>query len=241
MKRNLMILVIVMVAVIFSGCRFGGLLDVGGLDSSDLGKKDYKGWITVRLGDSCEFMIPPTLEIQSDDYRKRSGIDKFYEKEKPSLERIVAQQRGLNQYDKGALSKFARVIVKRVPWPNGGLPKLGEHLQLTKEDLKYIDEVFYSDETLGKGLTDAKYVTLKSSLCTVKSVNDIECVYKYYETQMTKATGKEYPVVNKEEYLFFNDVEIYMVNISARANETKYWYKKGEDIRDVIYTIKFKK
>ncbi|MBP5199210.1 MAG: hypothetical protein J6Z82_00975 [Schwartzia sp.] len=197
--------------------------------------KTYDGWTTVKVDGGIEFQIPPTMEIQSEGYQNiiKQIKPNYYQiqTEDGKLQRIVAQQKGLNNYEEQARKRYVRAILKFTKSPQKAFPQWGEDLQqyMTADDLKSLDESFYSMELPEPNM---KFVKLVQNSKIIQ-VNDISCINTKYETQLG-----DNPVVINDMYIFFNENRRYIFLTMIRSTEYEYWTAKDVNVQNIIKTIK---
>ena len=72
----------------------------------------YNGWTTIKLENEIEFQIPPTLEVQSLDYKlKLVGTPFEHIAFSNGYDKFIAQQKGLNDSVPEAFRHYVRVCV----------------------------------------------------------------------------------------------------------------------------------
>lgn len=201
--------------------------------TNDYQAKTYNGWTTIKIEDEVEFQIPPTMEIQSGEYQ--AAIQKrnpnFYQivTQGGNLQRIVAQQKGLNEKEKSAYKQYARAVIKIGREAGDVYPKWGDEIPLSEKDLKEMESDFI-DGTISN--SKGKLIGISQHLKIVK-VNGINCLNMKYETQLDNN-----PIVNNDMYMFFNKNKLYQVLTMIRSTEYEYWTSKDADMRNIVNTFK---
>lgn len=185
----------------------------------------YINWTVVTVPGTATMLMPPTMELQSEGYKERSGTSYL---DKGNYNRLCMQQQGLNAGLLSAFSKYARVVftTKLVP----DVPALGEPLSLNSSETQYIYQTFTRQYPLrwGTHLTRLLYMApLK-----ITNVNGIDCLYLYYLTQLDNK-----PFVINQNYIFFNKDRMHNLLTMYRSTEANYWTAPGFDIRNVINTL----
>ena len=86
-------------------------------------------WETVSIPGICTYQIPPTLEVQKGTYKKFTDqLRKTVFEITTSADRVVAQPKGINDFDPAALKRYCRVIVETEWGQSGDFFKLNEPL-----------------------------------------------------------------------------------------------------------------
>ena len=200
-------------------------LHIGG---SGVSAKTYDGWITVKAGDELELQIPPTMELQSEDYQKNmTPISSVKETGSKVDFRIVAQQKGLNDNVEEAYSHYVRAVLKIISLPTQTF-KWGERIEATKQELKEIN-----DSLISSSYGNLIKLVSVSQTTQISDVNNIPCLYTRYETQY-----ENNPIVINEIYLFFNGRKCYSFLTMIRSTEYEYWTSGKNDVRAIVKTIR---
>lgn len=219
---------------------------------------EYKNWITFDIPNMGKIMIPPTLELQTEEYNDMSyklikqnssgknieAYDELYSR-KLNVNRFVFQQKGLNKamaetkniknYNllsdnaKKAFSEYARVCIDIIYGDTG--VKIKDKLYLSREDLNELTEARIN---AFKQKTDGKIKLLDYEKAYVKNINGIDCIYFKYNSKY-----ENNPMAVNEEYLFFNGDRYYQISILYRSTQKDIWTSESNDIRQTIKTIKF--
>ena len=206
--------------------------------ANDIQAKTYNGWTTVKVDGGIEFQIPPTMEIQSEGYLNviKEIAPNYYQihqiqTEDGKLQRIVAQQKGLNNFEEQARNQYVRAILKFTRESQTIFPQWGEDLNqyMTIHDLKELDKSFYNMELPEPNM---KFVKLVQNSKIIQ-VNDISCINAKYETQLG-----DNPVVINDIYIFFNENRRYIFLTMIRSTEYEYWTAKDVNVQNIIKTIK---
>ena len=203
--------------------------------------KTFDGWTTVKMNNELEFQIPPTMEIQSDKYttigkKAEPGLHNLLNA--PGVNRMVAQQLGLNTMSQGALKHYVRAVMEIIDFPEE-LPAFGEPLKFTKEELKELEDDFRRDfysyaekfKAADSHHRDYFLVGVTSPYKVVK-INGIDCLHFSYTTQMG-----DNPFVSNDIYLFTNKKKVYKLSIMIRTTENHLWTAKGMNVLDIPQTV----
>ena len=195
--------------------------------------KSYNDWTTIKVEGEIEFQIPPTMEMQSEEWK---GIENIIPNfindvtDNGKIQRIVAHQKGLNQHEENAKKKYARLIIKIGKESEEVYPKWGEDISFSNEDLKYAEEGLIIG--VMKMQPEYKLVGISQKMKAIK-VNGISCLNMKYETQWG-----DRPVVKNDVYMFFNKDRIYILQTLIRSTEYEYWTSKDADMRNIVNTFK---
>lgn len=214
----------------------------------------YNNWQTYSIKGMGEFQVPPTMELQSQNYRTATknvvdkagygdkSTDRMY-KEALEGSRIVFQQRGLNaamsefqqkgpgnigQASRDAMAKYSRVVFRIEDAP--GVPKLGDKLDFSKADLDEYTKAITQENSNSPIMP--KVISCRPAV--VENINGIECIHIEYLTQL-----KTNPPTQNHTYIFFNKNKTYTIVIMYRTSQLDVWNGQGQDLRDVVKTIKF--
>ena len=186
----------------------------------------YSGWNTVNIGEVASLQYPPTMEVQSDKYR---SITKH---PRPAPNDIFIQQQGLNDMTPEGRSRYARILFKTHS-DNDLKVSLYDKLVVTKTELDEFNKEAYNATT--QQLSKLNIKILSWDPIQIKTINGIDCMYYHYTRQMNNN-----PVVNVHNYTFCNNRYTHVLTISYRESEKAYWTAPGNDIRNVVNTLKIK-
>jgi len=194
-------------------------------------------WETVSIPGICTYQIPPTVEIQKGTYKRIS--DQFRKNVleiSDSPDRVVAQPKGINDFDPVALKRYCRIIVETERGSKGDYAKLDEPLVVSEAELRELEQEMKSQfkkaaelsTTKGMKMTILSWQPLK-----VVRVNGVDALLATYSRSMNDA-----PAVLVRIYKVQNNDCFHAVTISYRENEKDLW---ATDLDKVIDTFKFKK
>lgn len=178
----------------------------------------YSTWETVLVPGICTFKIPPTMELQA----ANSG------------NRIVAQQKGLNQMDPIASSRYARVIVNTQTEAGGDFGRLGEPLALTHSEVAEIDAAIKAavEEENAQSIAAGFATKLLSwGGTSIVRVNGNDGLLTEYSRSVDNA-----PPVAVRIYKFLNHDCMHTVFVSYRTAEADLW---ANDLDEIITTFQF--
>ncbi len=190
----------------------------------------YAAWKTVSVPGICTFQIPPTMELQAGKYR--AVMDQYRTQVlqvTDSGNRVVAQQKGLNQLDPTARSRYARVIVETQTEANGDFNRLGEPLPLSRSEVAEVDAAIQE----AAQSTAAGFSTELTSWggTRVVRVNGIDCLLTEYSRSVNSA-----PPATVRIYKFMNNDRMHTVSVSYRTTEADLW---ADDLDKIITTFQF--
>ena len=186
--------------------------------------KTYNGWYTVKMGNEIEFQLPPTLELQSKEYEqiiKDASPLGYLIAYPPGMNRIIAQQKGLNDKILEAFNHYIRVFVY-INDTDIQFPLFGQPLDFTKAELEELDEL------ISKG---PYFVGISTPAC-ITEVDGIPCVHMVYNTQYPNK-----PVAINDVYFFYNGYKFYKINMMIRSTEYALWTSGSNDVRNIVNTL----
>lgn len=195
----------------------------------------YSAWETVSVPGICTFQIPPTMELQAGKYR--AVMDQYRTQVlqvTDSGNRVVAQQKGLNQLDPTARSRYARVIVETQTESTGDFNRLGEPLPLARSEVEEIDDAIKSAVLQEAAQsTAAGFRTELTSWGGIRvvRVNGIDCLLTKYSRSVNGA-----PAANVCIYKLMNNDRMHTVSVSYRTTEADLW---ADDLDKIITTFQF--
>lgn len=194
-------------------------------------------WGVVSIPDICTFQIPSSLELQKGTYKKlRDRLQKIILEIDTTPERVIAQPKGINDFDQVAMKRYCRVIVETEKGNKGDYLKLDEPLTLSFTELKEVDngikrqtqQIF--DKATANG-TKMTILTWQGS--KVVRINGVDALLTTYTRSVNEA-----PSVLVRVYKVFNHDNLHTITISYRESESNLW---AGDLAKVIETFKFKK
>lgn len=186
-------------------------------------------WQTISVAGCCTYQIPNTLEIQGGRYKSLNDLVRGVVLEvENSQERIVAQPKGINDFDANAMKNYSRIIVEIKKGEKGAYAKLDEHLSLSDVELQEAGKEWRSKVEAGWGLK-----ILSWQLPKIVSVNGVDALLLIYSRTISDG-----PPVLVNMYTIQNNDSNYIITISYRESESALWEK---DFGKVISTFKFNK
>lgn len=193
-------------------------------------------WQTVSMPNICTFKIPSSMEIQS-------GVIKFFfdKVHKEILElptdpnRVIAQQKHLNNANKKAFKSYARIIIDTEYGRKGDYEKISTQYTVSTFELRELNGIFRQEvEAEFENInTKGKMIMQLISWYPTKlvQINGVSMIHIRYSR--TVNNGPE-ALVNM--YIVQNNDRMHRITISYRLQNTKL-YK--DDLAKVIDTFKF--
>lgn len=194
-------------------------------------------WETVSIPGICTFQIPPTVEIQKGTYKRI--VDQFKKmvlEISESPDRVVAQPKGINDFDPTALKKYCRIIVETERGTKGDYAKLDEPLLVSEAELKELDKEFKNQFEQHAAMWNAKgvkWTILSWQPVKITRVNGVNALVITYTRSINDA-----PSVLVRVYMIQNNDIMHSIAISYRESEKEIW---ADDLERVINTFKFEK
>ena len=192
-------------------------------------------WETVSIPGLCTYQIPPTVEIQAGTYKRMS--DEFRRvlwEISVSPDRVVAQPKGINEFDLAALDRYCRIIVETDRGTPGDYLALDEPLALSRAELQEFDDEVRN--ALEQAATRAAAMGMKMALLSwqptrIVRMNDVDALMTTYSRSMNDA-----PPVLVRTYIVQNNDVMHTITVSYRESERELW---ADDLDAVITTFRF--
>ena len=165
------------------------------------------------------------MEVRNDKYRSITGHPR------PASNDIIIQQQGLNDMTPEGRGHYARILFKT--HSDDSKVSLYDKLVLTKSELDELNKEAYKSTI--QLLSKQNIKVLSWDPMQIKTINGIDCMYYHYTRQMNNN-----PVVNVHMFTFCNNKYSHHLTISYRESEKGYWTAQGNDIRNVVNTVKIK-
>jgi hypothetical protein len=193
-------------------------------------------WKTVSIPGICTFQIPATVELQKGAYKKR--MDRLYKNMEVDLtpDRVVAQPKGINDFDPVALKRYCRIIVETERGSRGEFAKLDEPMVLSAAELKGMDTEIKNQlqqEVALLASNGMKMTILAWQGTKITRVNGVGALLTTYARSVDGAS----PALVRKYHIWNNDC-VHLITISYRESESNLW---EADLGNVIGTFKFKK
>ena len=178
---------------------------------------DFENYRILEVG---SISIPNNMEIQSGNYKK---LSETYQKEmskkfgyEVSDNRIVFQQKGLNDLEKQGLASYVRVILETEIGNFGDFDKLTKKLTATPQEISDISKEFKSQMQQSFSGTGLKLITWYGvSIVTVNGRTALKISY------LRQLNDKPYVVVNM--YRFQNNDRLHSLTLSYRQSDETTW------------------
>jgi len=194
-------------------------------------------WETVSIPGICTFQIPPTVEIQKGTYKRI--VDQFKKmvlEISESPDRVVAQPKGINDFNPTALKKYCRIIVETERGTKGDYAKLDEPLLVSEAELKELDKELknqFEQVAAMWNTKGVKWTILSWQPVKITRVNGVDALVITYARSINDA-----PSVLVRVYRIQNNDIMHSIAISYRESEKEIW---ADDLGKVINTFKFEK
>jgi hypothetical protein len=181
-----------------------------------------EGWQRIQLNGIGSIDIPPTMEIQSGEYREiadslKPKIAKSTGRASTPKYDIIIQQKGLNDLNRGNSRHYARVMIDTVFGNDDDFDSL--YFNLNKYDAVYINELNKSSRSIlvsgftGTGLKLVNWLPLK-----VETINGMSCIHISYIRQLYNN-----PIVVVNVYMFQNVNRMNTLTMAHRVDEQDKW------------------
>lgn len=178
---------------------------------------DFDNYRILEVG---SISIPNNMEIQSGNYKK---ISEIYQKEiskkfgyEVSDNRVVFQQKGVNDLDKQALATYVRVILETDIGNFGDYEKLSTKLIATPQEISDISKEFKTQMQQSFAGTGMKLITWYGvSIVTINGRTALKISY------LRQLNDKPFVVVNM--YRFQNNDRLHTLTLSYRQSDEATW------------------
>jgi hypothetical protein len=185
---------------------------------------DFENYRILEVG---SISIPNNMEIQSGNYKKFSEI---YEKGmgkkfgyEISDNRIVFQQKGLNDLEKQGFASYVRVILETEIGNFGDFDKLTTKLTATPQEIADISKELKSQMQQSFAGTGLKLITWYGvSIVTVNGKTALKISY------LRQLNDNPYVIVNM--YRFQNNDRLHSLILSCRQSDETTWKPLFEKI-----------
>ncbi len=178
---------------------------------------DFENYRIIEVG---SISIPNNMEIQSGNYKK---LSETYQKEiskkfgyEVSDNRIVFQQKGLNDLEKQGFASYVRVILETEIGNFGDFDKLTNKLTATPQEISDISKEFKNQMQQSFVGTGLKLITWYGvSIVTINGRTALKISY------LRQLNDKPYVVVNM--YRFQNNDRLHSLTLSYRQSDEATW------------------
>lgn len=173
------------------------------------------GWERITIEGVGFIDIPPSMEIQSGDYK--DFADNIKNDNNTGISDIVIQTKGANNWEEDGLKKYARILLKTHLGSPGDFVSLNS--QITKKDLKGIPEIDqYMKIQISESFAGTRLSLLEWKGTMIEKINGMTC-FNYCYTR--KLEGKSPVMVSS--YIFQNNDRSHHLTISYRISESELW------------------
>lgn len=187
---------------------------------SNLGFGQTVDFVNYKLSDIGYISIPQKMEIQSGNYKKLAQeFQKDFKKKfgfEISGNRIVFQQKGLNNLEKSGFSSYARVILETDIGKNGDYEKLNTNYSATQAEINELNQEIKSQvqqSFAGTGLKIIKWYGI-----SIVKVNGKTALKVSYLRQLNSN-----PFVLVNMYSFQNNDRLHRLILSYRQSDESTW------------------
>jgi hypothetical protein len=191
-------------------------------------------WQTVSIPGICTYQIPPTVEIQKGMYKEMMTQARQILEISTSPDHVVAQPKGINDFDPIALKRYCRIIVESEKGAKGEYLKLGNRLIASAEELREIDKIFKSGaqqqmaQLTSRGMKSALVSWQPTKIVRINGVDAFLTTY-------TRIVNDDAPALVRM-YMIQNNDAMHTIIISYREAASYLW---ADDLNRVIGTFKF--
>lgn len=181
--------------------------------------------------------IPQSLELQSGIYKKNAEayVTEMSKKlnYEISAQRIVFQQKGLNNNEQGSKNTYVRFIIETEIGRNGDYEKINSKVKPTINELNEISQI--SKEQLKYSFSQSNQKLIKWNNVTNETINGYNAIKLSYIRQLA-----EQPQVIVNIYKIQNYDRMYTITYSYRLNEENYWKSVLEKVIKSLITTNIK-
>jgi hypothetical protein len=191
-------------------------------------------WLTMSIPGVCSLKIPPTLEIQSGTYKELGEkLQNLIIPESDTSNRVIAQPKGINQFDLNSLESYSRVILNFHKGKPGDYLSKGTPVDITNEELKEIDKLYkneFINEIKTQNNSSYKISLVEWFPIRIVSIQDYPVILISYIR-----TANDNSSVLVRMYNIHNDDKFITLDLSYRISESEIW---KNDFDRIINTIK---
>ncbi|GHT43817.1 hypothetical protein FACS189438_1730 [Bacteroidia bacterium] len=179
------------------------------------------GWERIYMKNVGSFDLPPTMEVQQGKYKEY--MDNTRRIRGYDAPQLVAQQKGLNEFEKGGVERYARVILNTQYLSESVEGIYFDIFSYTQEDISQLNALYKQQTQQDFAGTNFKIITWYP--LKLEKINGMSCIHYSYMRQM----GNQ-PFVLVHGYDFLNKDRVHILMLSYRLSETEYWKKDFEII-----------
>lgn len=192
-------------------------------------------WQMVSMPNVGTFQIPSSMEIQAGTYKEIS--DNFQRKIQIPFneDRVVIQQKRLNEYNKKAFQSYTRILVETDYGQPGEYENITTHIDASPQELQELDSTFRK-EVEGSFSTISSTTPMSIKLLSwtplkIVQINGISMIKLQYTRSINDGQSA---LVNL--FLVQNNDRMHRIAVSYRQSDANLW---KNDLDKVIYTFKF--
>ncbi len=170
-----------------------------------------EGWETIQISNWGSIKLPPSMEIQSGDYKR--FVDDIKRQLIEEVDRVVFQQKGLNKGEN--LDTYARIIIRTDKGHPGDFPDLSQ-FRLTEQDLREFNLYVMQEAELMLNQTNSDIISWTDLTTSFLGGRKI-----FYYTYTRTAPGLS--PVHSEVYMIFNDNMLHTVIFEYYTGHKSKW------------------
>lgn len=188
-------------------------------------------WETIELSNLVEIKMPPSMEFQSDEYKNFAEYLLGNHQEAPN--KIVLQQKGLNEGITPEFDTYARIILTAEPFND--TPNLDD-IHFTRQELDQLSNDFKNEVNQNllavKLSQDYPVKLLNWNRLKTKDLSSHKTLNFSYTYSMA-----DFSKIYSENYLLFKNYNRIVVTVEYSMEDSDKW---EPDINKAINTIKIK-
>jgi len=179
------------------------------------------GYENYLIKDVGHISIPKLLELQGGKFKELATEVQKKASEKYKYEisdlRVVFQNRGVNKFDKDALTDYARVIIETKIKNYGDYQKLTTQIKATKLELEELNDQM--KKSAEENLKSMGSRMIKWNNVQIVIVNGMTALKSSYIRQL----NKDRPYVHVTMYQFLNNDRIHFLTLSCQEKDLAKW------------------
>ena len=186
------------------------------------------GYTKYKIENVGSIYISNDMELQDGFYAKivNTQMEKYYHI--PTENRIVFQQKGLNEFSKDSYSSYCRIIIET---EYGDFSPLTPHLNISVEELRETSK--YIEKELRKSMKGTQLKLINYLGTGFININRQSGLKTSYTRQLNNN-----PPVKVDTYIFQNKDRIHRITLSYRIEEAIQWKDK---LQQSIQSLKLTK
>lgn len=192
-------------------------------------------WQTVSMPNVGTFQIPPSMEIQAGTYKEISDDIQRKIQIPFNEDRVVIQQKRLNEFNKKAFQSYTRILVETDYGQPGEYENIAIQIKASKVELQELDNIFRKEveESFHK-VNSTSTMTMKLLSWTpvsIVQINGVSMIKLRYTRSVNNA-----PAALVNLFVVQNNDRMHRITVSYRQVDANLW---KNDLDKVIYTFKF--